>query len=376
MVDDLPADIWARTLSFIVRSGHDVSTLGSVDTRFNELARNDQSWEGSSVCVFTGDLDELEDHHVFERLVPCWKYCEGAFVDFEGAHVGARRLAAGRCFELLGQVSQQIIRLSIKNWLMFERTGLLVLQRQFPKLRHLEITGCDQISTYDSIIPVFQEHPCLLSFRATFQPRAKAGMSFAEAVPNTMMMLGFINFENHDVLISVLERCPLKHLWFASNGHFLPSMKNALRTACARRLETLTLPSMVKEDDCMEVATAFPDLQLLCRMRIGTADSPFGTGALSVAFEHVPEGQGVVVRPRGSTATLSANGGLWSFYSDGQGLVVAPKPNPSQKKVPNAGAPSCSKPPGSPRILVRCRLSSSPPWMAKLLADNAAMRQR
>lgn len=374
MVDELPADIWSRILSFIMRSGRDLSTVGSVNTRLKELTRNDQSWEGSSVCVFTGDLDELEDHRVFERLLPCWKYCEGAFVDFEGGHVGPNRLAAGRCFELLGQVCQQIVRLSIKNWLMFERLGLSVLQRQFPKLRHLELIACDQISSYDSMIPVFQEHPSLLSFRATFQPRAEAGMSFAAALPNTMMMLGFINFENHDVLASVLERCPLQHLWFACNGLFPGSMKNALMTAFPKRLVTVTLPYQVKEDICFEVATGLPDLQLLCRMRIGKADAPFGTGALSEAYEHVPEGHGVVVRPRGSTATLSANGGLWSFYSDGQGLVAAPKPKPAKAKAPIAGAPSCSRPRDRNRI-VASRQASSAPWLKDLLVDPPARRR-
>jgi hypothetical protein len=86
-------------------------------------------------------------------------------------------------------------------------------------------------------------------------------------------------------------------------------------------LQTLSLPSLASEEDCAATIRTIQKLQLLCRMRV--ARPPFGTGALANDFEILASGQGVVVRRRGSTADLAANGSLWAPYLQSNKEFVA-----------------------------------------------------
>lgn len=93
----------------------------------------------------------------------------------------------------------------------------------------------------------------------------------------------------------------------------------------------------------MTIASACSNLELLCRMKIGTP--AFGTGALAAGFDVLPAGQGVVVRKRGSTAELAANGSLWAPYSQSdQDLAGATGGNAgtSSTVASNGAAPPAS----------------------------------
>lgn len=195
---------------------------------------------------------------------------------------------------------------------MSERSGLTCIRDGFPQLRHIELSGCDHISSYEAMLPIFEKHSALLSLRATFEPRATAGIAFSQAVPRTLVSLGFINFETPEALTVLLDRCALEHLWLSAHGNFSHAYVNAMSTK-SNAFKTLSLPSTVSEDSCLAVAKVCPDLELLCRMRIG--NPAFGSDSLAENFEVLPESQGVVVRKRGSNAQLAVNGCMWAPYS-------------------------------------------------------------
>eukprot|EP00812_Abedinium_dasypus_P011033 NODE_4615_length_656_cov_355.510815.p2 GENE.NODE_4615_length_656_cov_355.510815~~NODE_4615_length_656_cov_355.510815.p2 ORF type:complete len:162 (+),score=52.40 NODE_4615_length_656_cov_355.510815:3-488(+) len=149
-----------------------------------------------------------------------------------------------------------------------------------------------------------------MGLRATFSPRAKAGWEFVEALPTGLIALGFVDLESPETLARLLERCPLEHLWFNSSGQFYADMRAALSERAAR-LRTIALPGALKEVRLAEVAAACPALELLCRMR---SQPELGSLELAEDWEPLPGGGGVVLRRRGSTATLAANGALWAPY--------------------------------------------------------------
>lgn len=317
---DLPIEAWCKTLSFMLSSSQCLEPVCAINKSIQQFTSETLSWEGSSVCICPDDLRMSNDHARFEALVLRWTLCNKAFLNFAGAHAGAKRLAAERCFIWLATECARITSLCVRNWCMFERSGLAILKSRFPQLQHLELSGCDQISTYEAMIPVFKEHPTLLTLRATFQPRAAAGHGFAAAAPPSLMCLGFVNFESSEVLKSLLGRCHLQHLWFSANGSFTLGMATALSSGTCK-LVTLALPSEVTEEKCAEVAKGCLKLELLCRMKIGRPT--FGSAALASEFEILPSGQGVVVRRRGSHMELAANGALWAPYSQSENVVAS-----------------------------------------------------
>lgn len=178
------------------------------------------------------------------------------------------------------------------------------------------------------MVPIFEQHPTLLSLRAGFHPRAVAGTDFVNSAPRTLVALGFVDFDSIELLAILLERCSLKHFWFAANSAFtnvvLRTGFDALKARLQSGLEqvrTLSLPSNMQEDICASVVGLCPKVELVCRMRVASPE--FGTGLLAANFELVPEGGGVVVRRRGSKANLAANGALWAPYSQGDDDIAA-----------------------------------------------------
>lgn len=326
-VGDLPIGAWCDSLSFVLRSSYCLSQVSAVSRLFRDVSGEMLSWQGSSVCLGPNDLEVFQGRHRFERLLPKWSGCERAFVNFQGAHMGSKRGAARQCFQMVASRCSDISCLVVRNWFCIEHSGLPALASSFPKLRHLELTGCEQISTYSIMVPVFEQHPTLLSLRAGFHPRAVAGTDFAQAAPRTLVALGFVNFDSIEPLAILLERCSLEHCWFAANSVFtnvvlrtgLDGLKARLQSGL-QQVRTLSLPSDMQEDVCANLVALCPQVQLVCRMRI--ASSEFGTGLLAAEFEPVPEGGGVVVRRHGSKANLAANGALWAPYRQGDNDIA------------------------------------------------------
>jgi hypothetical protein len=310
--EQLAEVLLCRVLSYILVDSNCVSTVAAVSTSFCGLVQSPLSWQGGSVILSTADLKEQNGHYRFEALVQHWRFCKQALLEFRGAHTGPqRRMAAQRCLSALAQECQGLSSLCLRNWCVAERGALGVLGSRFPQLRHLELSGCDLISTYEAVLPILKSHPNLESLRASFQPRETAGVSFALAVPKTLKVLGFVRFDNASTLSLLLQRCALEHLWFSPTGQFPDSLATALRAAS--ELLTLSVPTDASEEQCLKITSSCPKLSLLCRMRIGTP--AFGTNQLNKDFELLPSGQGVVVRRRGSTAELAGNGALWSPHS-------------------------------------------------------------
>jgi len=359
---DLPWEAWSSALSFILRSTSCTSSISAVSPWLCQLSKELLSWQGSSVCLSTHDLNGLEGHRRFEVMIPKWHFCTQAFVDFKNAQVGSKRAAAKQCFSMLVSHCHDVTCLCVENWLMFAPEGLRILGNcHMPTLRHLELHACNQILSYAAMIPVFQAHQSLLSLRATFQPRAVAGVDFAAATPPSLMALGFINFESVEAITLLLQRCSLEHLWLSATGAFPPGMASAIHEG--QHLKTLALPSHLKEETCFTVVQGLPKLELLCRMRIGSP--PFGSEELAADFEVLPGGQDVVLRRRGSLAELTSNGSLWSPYAHtGAEKIIENKEVPEPAKT--SWKPSnTSNTRGSPRPKVR-------PSQKDLLTDIAA----
>mmetsp|Transcript_16296 Transcript_16296/g.26046 ORF Transcript_16296/g.26046 Transcript_16296/m.26046 type:complete len:398 (+) Transcript_16296:83-1276(+) len=379
----LPEDVWCKTLSFVLRGSHCLKQIGAVSHNFSSLTQLRLSWEGSSVCISPLDLEEIEDtafaqkecsRYPFQALVSSWELCTQAFLNFEGAHVGKKRMAATSCFALLTRDCCNVAGLCVRNWCMAERGIAMLGSGSLPRLRHLELTGCDQISTYQALIPIFQSHPSLLSLRASFSPRAEADLSFAASAPRTLEALGFVRFNSPGSMVSLLNRCPdLKHLWLSATGNFPAAMTAALEAA-APKLLTLSLPSEASEEICLQVARACPSVQLLCRMRIGS--TAFGTGALAADFEALPSGQGVVVRRRGSKSDLTANGSLWA-PPHSEDATPLPPVKPCEPRVTSALTPPLRTATGRAELAISAsRLPRSDATsLAAMVAAAARSRQ-
>lgn len=363
----LHAEAWCNAFSFVLRSTKCLSRVCAVSPFFRRVVCEPLSWDCSSVCICPEDRTLQNGRRHFEVFLPILGFCEWVFVNLQDGHIGKERVTAQRCFSLLAQSCSEIAGLCVRNWQTFERSGLSILRTSFPRLRHLEITGCDQISTYEAVIPVFTEHPTLLSLRTTFKPRAAASLAFSMAAPRTLMALGFVSCEGPDVLAALLERCPLEHFWFSAHGSRWPYMEASMSLG-VNRLRTLSLPSDLSEEDCLAIARACPQLELLCRMRIGS--SPFGSGALAEGFEVLPSGQGVVLRKRGSDANLAANGSLWAPYSHGDQEFESA---PSARSVQVSSTPSRSNPSEIfPRAELAIAASRLPRGDAESIAELAA----
>jgi len=284
----------------------------AVSKRFCELASSPLSWENASVFVSTDDLKILTSGQSFYQvLLPRWRHCDEAMLDFQDVHkMGAqKRLLAEKCLRALAQC-ESISRLCVRNWLTAERSALGLIAENFPSLRHLELSGCDLISNYEAVLPIFNKHTSLLSLRCSFKARASAGLSFAEAAPKCLKALGFVRFDSPEVLSTLLQRCALEHLWLsATSGAFTKAFARAIcRSPRAAHLSTLAFPSESSNERCLEVMRSCPRLSLVCRMRIA---EPFD----GEDFEPLPGSNGVVLRRRGSAAELAENSSLWTPFA-------------------------------------------------------------
>eukprot|EP00931_Biecheleriopsis_adriatica_P108607 TRINITY_DN82944_c0_g1_i1.p1 TRINITY_DN82944_c0_g1~~TRINITY_DN82944_c0_g1_i1.p1 ORF type:complete len:396 (+),score=81.62 TRINITY_DN82944_c0_g1_i1:95-1282(+) len=311
----IPEEALVHALSFLLGTDSSLRSISAVSRGFRRVADDPMAWNSSVVCISTGDLKENSARRpAFQDLLSKWEFCEEVSLDFSNAHVGKRRHAAERCFVWLAQSCQAVSRLCLRNWYNTEKGALGILSFSFfPQLRHLELSGGDQISSYEAMIPVFRQHPSLLSLRATFSPKAEAGASFANAAPKSLMALGFVRFDSPESLTTLLDRCMLQHLWLASTSRLSASMARAFSDSPgAAELLTLALPSPTSEEQCQAVVRCCPKVSLLCRMRVGS--EAFGSTALAQDWELLPAGQGVVLRRRGSLAELAENGSLWTPF--------------------------------------------------------------
>merc|ERR1711924_378125 len=286
--------------------------------------------------------------------------------------MGAEKTVARQCFQMMASRCSEVSGLVVRNWYMFEQQGLPALRGAFPKLRHLELNGCDLLSNYSALIPVFGEHQDLLSLRAIFQPKAIAGVDFASAVPRTLTMLGFVNFDSAETCAMLLERCSLEHLWFSANSVFTQVVQRAggleLLTSVVgnslQQVRTLALPSSLPEDHCATLVTSLcPKLELLCRMRTGVP--AFGTGKLAVDFEEVPGAGGVVLRRRGTSVGLAVNGALWAPYDLDDSGVVTSSPNAQarKKKEGNPGSQNDARGSGRESSASVARAKAAQAWL-------------
>jgi len=317
-VSDMPDTVMCQCLSFVLTDNGCCNWMRGVSRHFAHLVNEPLSWLGTSVRLSTSDLGDATMSSgstsgaptpPFKALVPLWKFCTRIELDFVDAH--KRRDAAKQCFLELAQSCVRITSLCLKGWYRAQNDALCTLSTSFLSLQHLDFSGCDQISAYEEMLPVFRAHPGLISLRASFHPRATAGSNFARAAPTSLKALGFVRFDAPESLTILLERCPLEHLWLEATGPFPAPIASALSMSpAAARLQTLSLPAEALEKQCFEVSETCPQLSLLCRMRIGTP--AFGTAELASLFEVLPDGQGVVLRRRGSKLELAQNGALWA----------------------------------------------------------------
>jgi hypothetical protein len=234
------------------------------------------------------------------------------------------------------------------------------------------------------MIPVFEEHPTLLSLRATFQSKAIAEADFVSAAPRTLMALGFINIESAQVLALLLQRCQLQHLWFAAespNWPFLFRLDGVNDwTATIKeglsRVKTLSLPSRMSEDACASIIAHCPMVEIVCRMRITTP--AFGAGSLAHKFEPLEESGGVAIRRRGSCAQLVSNLALWRPYvQDDTDIITSRCKNGGYaKKITTQARPKESADAADHRRGVRQRrLEQDYMAIARELAEAVARRR-
>lgn len=305
----LPDDAWCKILSFVLRSYCHLR-VSAVSPLFHQLTEEPFSWDNAMVGVRAVELETIDGQPRFDPLIPKWRLCSRIFIDCKDAHTGKRRRATQRCFSLLTQHCLQVKGLFIRNWCLFERDGLSLFRTAFPKLQHLELSGCDYIS-HVNCMHIFELHPTLLSFRATFSPRALAKLEFAQKAPRTLIALGFVNLENSRVLAMLLEHCPLEHLWFSRTTSFSPEMVETIMTI-PNKLKTLSLPARTRDEDICVLARTCSQLEMMCCMREG-----FGGEVFTTMFEPLPGtiGTGIVARRRGSCAQLAPNGSLWAPYT-------------------------------------------------------------
>mmetsp|Transcript_10437 Transcript_10437/g.22988 ORF Transcript_10437/g.22988 Transcript_10437/m.22988 type:complete len:443 (-) Transcript_10437:76-1404(-) len=298
-------EAWCEALSFVLSSFNDWLTIRAVSRDFRAISTDPSIFAGSSMVLETEDLE----HPLIEVFLPLLRWAGRIVGSFPNAQIRRKREAAQLCLTSLAKDCTDATNICIRDWSMFERHGLPTLHLGFSNLRHLEIIGCDCITYYDRLIPCLKSHPQLLSLRATFAPKAVAGLDFVEALPTTLMALGFVAFEGPEPLKALLQRCPLEHLWFAATARFGPGMVAALQ-AEGRQLRTLSVPSPVSEETVYSIVQPNERLELLCRMRVGVP--AFGEGPLSEDYEVMPNSGGTALRRIGSNAQLAANSALWA----------------------------------------------------------------
>jgi len=328
------------------------------------------------VEILPADLEHRGESYEFEKLMPMLGMCKQITVNFDGATSAMKKRAAQLCFQQVVHTCEAASHLRVKNWCMFQRSGLPSLASGLPSLLHLELQGCDLLTDYDDLIPVFRRHPQLQSLRAAFQTKAVASRAFAEALPVGLQALGFVRMDNADVLALVLARCQdLQHLWLQANGHLPPSLATTL-VGAGQKLRTLALPALTSEDTCARIVQAAPELELMCRMRVSTP--AFGTAALAaVGFEPFAPGQGLVVRRCGSHASLTSHGCLWAPHGDAEDpseSMVRPASVVEQKK---ACPPRWQKPAPAavPAVADKRRLKCEASALAREAAFVAAARR-
>lgn len=212
-----------------------------------------------------------------------------------------------------------------------ERDGLQGLCGHFPSLRHLELSGCDFLGQ-GNCARIFAAHPALLSFRATFAPKATMRADVVEAAPRGLKVLGFSNFEpDGEVLRALFDRCPLEHLWLARTAGFSDAISAAL--AASQNLITVSLPETLgavgargeapaEGRAIAALVRACPKLEMFCCW-----GEHAELAQLLEEFERVPCTGGlqyrIILRRRGSTLQQMANGALWAPYSQSDGELLA-----------------------------------------------------
>jgi len=317
----IPVETWCKTLSFIVRS-HCLQQICPVSRFFRNLVSELLSWEGAAVYVRAVELEEQDGRPRFDPLIPTWSLCDRVFADFKDAHMGKKRKAARRCFALLGQHCTVATGLFLRNWCLMERDGLQGLCSHFPAIRHLELSGCDFLGQ-GNCARLFAAHPALLSFRATFAPKAVMTAEVVEAAPRGLKMLGFTNFKlDGEVLRALLDRCALEHLWLARTAGFSDAVSAAL--SASPHLVTLSLPetlgavgargeSPAEGNAIAALVRACPKLDTFCCW----GEHP--ELAQLEEFERIPCSRGVehriILRRRGTTAQQMVGGVLWAPYT-------------------------------------------------------------
>jgi len=327
----LPAEAWCNILGFVLRS-HCLTHICAVSKFYRKVSLELLSWEGATVYVRAAELEEENGRPRFDPLIPKWSLASHVFADFKDAFASTKRIAVRRCFSLLGQHCSSASGLYLRNWCLMEKDGLTGLKTCFRNLRHLELSGCDFMG-HSNCALLFKAHPALLSFRATFAPKATMTPEVVEAAPEGLKALGFVNFavDAPELLTRLLERCQLEHLWFARTAQFSPGLARALQRA-SRPLKTISLPETIgaagargeSEAEGAEIAAlarGCPDLELLCCWGQG-----LGLAELQ-EFERLPCESGlehrIVLRRRGSSMKLAANGGLWAPYEQSDADLIA-----------------------------------------------------
>lgn len=308
---EFPVEVWCGVMRYVLQR-HSWSSLSAVSSSFHATCRDINTWANLAVGLRPQDLETVGSRPRFESLVPLWVFCEKIFICLKDTHMNrTTRDLSVQCFSLVARLCNEVSMLVLRNWSFCERKGLNLVSTSFPTLQHLELSGCDQISNYDRVLPIFYHHPSLISFRATFSPRAKAGLDFSMAVPLGLMVLGFVEFDSAESLRLLLQRCQIQHLWFAATAECNADMRIAIHESCTN-VVTLALPSRLEEQAIAQIVQGYSRLELLCR--VGT-NPALGTLELANDFEPLPDCNGIVVRRRGSSAQLACNGALWAPYS-------------------------------------------------------------
>lgn len=302
--------------------------LCPISSAFNELMQDLLTWQGATVMLRMGELESLRQERL-EVLIPQWRLLSRIFVDFKDAMAGKKRRAAKDCFLSLSRHCTDVEGLFVRNWCLMERDGMDILtdHARFQKLRHLEFSCCDYLG-HRNAVRIFEAHPELRSLRATFSPKATVTNDFVNAAPPGLSLLGFVNFgQDAGLLASLLERCPLEHLWFGRTAGFSPAMVGALatskvRTLCLPEAARLTPLGVLSNIHLLAVLRNCAELELLM---VWGVDPPREM-VEAAGFELLPEflGSSVpIMRRRGSNARLALNGTLWAPYSQTDAELVA-----------------------------------------------------
>jgi len=315
----MPSEAWCKVLSFVVRS-HCLPQICPISTFFRGLAGELLSWEGASCYLRAAELEDEERRPVFDALIPRWALCSQIFADFQDAHARWKRTAARRAFALLGHHCSEAKGLFLRNWCLMERDGFECMRTGFPALEHLELQNCDFLG-HANCARLFEAHPSLRSLRATFSPKAVVTQDFVNAVPRGLMALGFVNIaaDGAGLLSALLERSSMEHLWLSRTSPSSPDFVSVIVSA-PRPLKTLSLPETFGDANVIRVLRSCHHLELLCFW-----GEDLSTEAVEAeGFEVMPSdiAMRVIVRRRGSGATLAANGAFWAPYSSSDGQLL------------------------------------------------------